>query len=481
MKITFTFLVILFLIVNSNSQFQPDVRLTNNSAASVTSFNNAWCVAANGSVVHVVWSDGRDANFEIYYKRSTDSGITWGADTRLTNTSGVSEWPSIAVSGLNVHVVWHDRITSGGTYYKRSTDGGVSWGPDLLLRSNTVTLGSISLALSGSSVHVVWHENIGANYEIYYKRSTDGGTNWGTDTRLTVDSATSGYPCITASGSVVHVVWHDGRQGSSNFEIYYIRSTDGGTTWGAETRLTNNPAVSGYPCITSSGQAVHVVWNDVRDGNNEIYYKYSSDGGVSWGADTRLTNNSAVSQNASLSLSGSNLHLVWIDNRDGNYEVYYKRSTDGGVSWETDTRLTNDVAFSTYASVSASGPVVHVVWQDLRDFANGEIYYKQNPTGNPIGIININSELPQSFSLSQNYPNPFNPKTVISFQLAVNSFASLKVYDLLGREVATLVNEQLQPGTYEVDWDGSGFASGVYYYKLSAGDYTETRKMVLIK
>ncbi len=98
-----------------------------------------------------------------------------------------------------------------------------------------------------------------------------------------------------------------------------------------------------------------------------------------------------------------------------------------------------------------------------------------------IAVNQIGTSVPTRYELYQNYPNPFNPSTVISFQLAVNSFASLKVYDLLGREVATLVNEQLKPGTYEVDWDGSNFSSGIYYYKLVAGDYTETKKMVLLK
>ncbi len=100
---------------------------------------------------------------------------------------------------------------------------------------------------------------------------------------------------------------------------------------------------------------------------------------------------------------------------------------------------------------------------------------------NPGGILPIDKEIPSQFSLSQNYPNPFNPKTKIRFALPKSSFANLVVYDALGSEVATLVNEHLNPGTYEVDWDGSGFASGIYYYKLTAGDYTETKKMVLMK
>jgi hypothetical protein len=226
---------------------------------------------------------------------------------------------------------------------------------------------------------------------------------------------------------------------------------------------------------------VHVVWFDERDGNSEIYYKRSTDAGASWGADTRLTNNSANSFSPSVSVSGQVVHVVWSDNREGNNnEIYYKRSTDGGVSWGADTRLTNNSANSSYPSVSVSGQVVHVVWYDERD-GNSEIYYKRDPTGNPFGIININSEIPKEFSLGQNYPNPFNPSTFIRFALSVAGMTNLKVYDILGREVATLVNEQLKPGTYEVVFNGTNYPSGVYYYVLKAGDFIENRKMVLIK
>lgn len=89
-------------------------------------------------------------------------------------------------------------------------------------------------------------------------------------------------------------------------------------------------------------------------------------------------------------------------------------------------------------------------------------------------------------SLSQNYPNPFNPQTKIKFDVPANvkgqtSNVKLVIYDLLGREVTTLVNEELKPGTYEADWDGSNFSSGVYFYKIISGDFVETKKMVLMK
>ena len=429
-------LIALLFITKSSlliAQWQPDVRLTNNPAKSYTSNNNAWCIAASGNGVHVVWRDFRDGNWEIYYKRSTDGGIRWGADARLTNDTAMSHNPSIAVSGSIVHVIWIDfRDGNFEIYYKRSSDAGVSWGGDTRLTNNSASSGDPSLSVSGSVVHVVWYDFRDGNYEIYYKRSTNGGMNWGSDIRLTINSASSWSPSVGVSGSVAHVVWVDNRNG--NWEIYYKRSADAGISWGADTRLTNSPDTSWYPSVTVSGSAIHVVWSDARD---------------------------------------------------GNFEIYYKRSTDGGVSWGPDTRLTNNSANSEYPSVSVFGSAVHVVWQDPRD-SNYEIYYKRDPTGNPIGIININSEIPKEFSLSQNYPNPFNPVTKIKFDVPSNvkretSNMKLIIYGVLGREVATLVNEQLKPGTYEVEWDASNFPSGVYYYKLTAGDFVSTRKMVLLK
>jgi len=105
---------------------------------------------------------------------------------------------------------------------------------------------------------------------------------------------------------------------------------------------------------------------------------------------------------------------------------------------------------------------------------------------NPIGIIKTNTNVPDDFSLSQNYPNPFNPETKISFSVPAPSplervVVRLLVYDVLGNEVAVLVNEQLTPGTYEVDFDGTGFSSGVYYYRLQYGNTFITKKMILNK
>lgn len=104
-------------------------------------------------------------------------------------------------------------------------------------------------------------------------------------------------------------------------------------------------------------------------------------------------------------------------------------------------------------------------------------------TNTLVGISQLNIGIPETFSLSQNYPNPFNPVTKIKFTISGTTAAQtiLYVYSALGKEVAVLVNQQLQPGTYEADWDASSYPSGVYYYRLESGDFKETKKMVLIK
>jgi len=98
-----------------------------------------------------------------------------------------------------------------------------------------------------------------------------------------------------------------------------------------------------------------------------------------------------------------------------------------------------------------------------------------------VGVEHVSAERPMNFWLSQNYPNPFNPKTAISFQLSANSFVSLRVFDVLGREVAVLVNEEKPAGVYRVAWDARNLPSGVYLYRLHAGAFVETRKKLLLR
>jgi len=120
----------------------------------------------------------------------------------------------------------------------------------------------------------------------------------------------------------------------------------------------------------------------------------------------------------------------------------------------------------------------------------GNYHYKCTPhfpgmegffEANIIGITPISSEVPNRFSLSQNYPNPFNPVTDIKFDIAAATNVKLTVMNMLGQEVEVLVNQNLSAGTYKADWNASNYPSGIYFYKLEAGDFVDVKKMILVK
>ena len=101
--------------------------------------------------------------------------------------------------------------------------------------------------------------------------------------------------------------------------------------------------------------------------------------------------------------------------------------------------------------------------------------------GSITAVSQNNSSMPNNYGISQNYPNPFNPTTVINYQLPVNSFVTLKIYDVIGREVVTLVSGNQNTGYYHVTFNAADLTSGVYFYRLQAGTYSETKKLLLLK
>jgi hypothetical protein len=199
--------------------------------------------------------------------------------------------------------------------------------------------------------------------------------------------------------------------------------------------------------------------------------------GKSWSAlSTGLPQNSMVT---ALATSGTNLFA-------GIYEKGVFLSTNNGITWsEVNTGLSGLIGYQmpfVYA-LAVSGTNLFAV-------INGVVW--QRPLSEMITSVQpISEDRPARFGLDQNYPNPFNPTTTIQFTIvsAQSGSASggnrqltiVKVFDVLGREVATLVNEVKEPGTYTVQFSGSGLASGLYFYRLSAGQYVECRKMVVMK
>lgn len=174
-----------------------------------------------------------------------------------------------------------------------------------------------------------------------------------------------------------------------------------------------------------------------------------------------------------LSQFSDSLCFVFI-NRPGTFNLNpeFKKLYLGDTSIVTNFDVSQPVFNSTYFYR------IKTIWE--RTTAGKTELVESYMTDYLSEIRNQNSNA-EGFYLSQNYPNPFNPKTVISYELRVAGNAELKVFDVLGNEIAELVNEKQNAGSYSVDFDGSNFSSGVYFYKLTAGDFAETRRMVLIK
>ncbi len=162
---------------------------------------------------------------------------------------------------------------------------------------------------------------------------------------------------------------------------------------------------------------------------------------------------------------------------------------------QADSTLTNNRYYSLLPRVRTQGSINNAfsgnssagIWRLRINDASGletgyltawGIQINNSPV---IGIQNISGEVPERFSLGQNYPNPFNPVTKIGLQIADFGFVSLKIFDITGKEIAVLVNEELNAGTYNVDFDASHLASGTYFYRMEAGNYSDVKKMVLIK
>ena len=339
-------------------------------------------VAVDSSdTIHVVWDDSSPGNEEIYYKNSEDGGTTWSAAKRLTWSSGDSERPAVAIDSNNrIHIVYYDDTPGNREiYYKRSTDAGATWSTAKRLTWNSGSSHYPAVAVdSGDAVHVVFYDDTPGNSEIYYRKSPDGGATWSALKRLTWTPYASYSPDIAIdSKDIIYLVCEDYSPGYS--EVYY-RESLGGATWSTLKRLTWTSGDSENPAIAiNPDDHIHLVWSDGTPGNNEIHHKKSTDGGTTWSTLKRLSWTSGSSYTpAIVTGSGNTIHVSWYDETPGDWEIYYRRSPDGGTNWDATQRLTWTSGISRHCAMAIdTGDTVHLVWDD--DISGSrEIYYRHS-------------------------------------------------------------------------------------------------------
>jgi hypothetical protein len=309
--------------------------------------------------VYTMWREGHQ--HMVVFKRQTisfdPSIILYPGHYPLEPSVEVG----VAAAENNVYAVWPQNPES--LIYKRSTDGGASF--NLGWEINVDWRGlptSPAIVATGNNVDLVWQNGNfqGDESIIIYKRSTDGGVGFNIPLNLSFGFKHSRFPDVAASGNNVYVIWHEAFPGGDSeytSEILYRRSTDGGASFEFTiSNLSNNPGHSLVPAIAAMGNNVYVVWTDTTSGNSEILYRRSTDGGASFGNTMNLSNNPGQSLAPAIAAMGNNVYVVWTDDTPGRWNIMYRRSTNGGVSFGGTVILTvNDLQLiSFYPAIAAS-------------------------------------------------------------------------------------------------------------------------------
>lgn len=388
----------------AQTTFGSIVNLSNNAGPS---FNAQ--VATLGNNVYITWTDETPGNQDIFFRKSTDGGATFGSAQQLTSTPGQSCCSSIAVAqvGGNTHVyIAYQEMPLGGTsldsevFLLRSTDDGATFGAPVNI-SNTLGSGSGSAYVAAASnfVFVAWSEAPSPgfpNSEIFLRRSIDAGVNFQSSVQMSNTGFFSFTPRIALNLPNVHIVWGDNGNGAVAVgglgETLYRRSTDNGITYEPVVNLSSNTDFSLGPDIAASGSNVHVAWAEHTSSNvpTQVVYKRSTTNGASFGATTTLFTLSGVgSQTAStgIAATGSNVFLVFNDVSGGNQEIFFMKSSNIGGTFSSAVNISNNSGESNFADIAVSS--VHVTWHDNTP-TNFDIFTTTGATGTQVtGSVTI--------------------------------------------------------------------------------------------
>jgi hypothetical protein len=369
---------------------------------------------------------------------STDDGETWTSLTNGFAASSSSSFREIVVKGSNIFV-------ASTNFLYNSKDGGVTWGID--------TSGmNLPLGFSIGEVHTIYSDGeivlasvMSTGYQPRLYRRNINETTW---------------ELINGITYVKGIVKIDNTLYAATYNNGVYASADKGLTW----TLKGN---SGYPknYVNVWAGSILVTHDNTLFLASEIGIFRSINEGDSW---IRIDKNFVTGTPVVRAIysDGANLYTtVWLEN------VAYT-SSDNGENWvDISVGLDSDSYLTSFTSHNGT------IFGSLNWGSNGVVKYM----GGSTDVETLSSDIPSDFSLLQNYPNPFNPATNIEFQISQTENVSLKIYNSLGEEVATLLNEVLSPGSYKINFNAESLSSGVYIYQLTSGNLIQTQKMTLIK
>jgi hypothetical protein len=465
--------------------WQAETRLTNDPDTSTVGPNNGkWMATAPNGDLHVVWIDHRDRAIRVFHK--VKSGGVWSADEAVTEKGGNPYRPVIAFDRFgNMHLVWNDDRT--GTQQIHHKMWNVVWGQEIQVTSSVGDSFGPSIVTQGDTLHLVYMERVNGHLQVMYRYYFD--LDWSPAYPLT-DVATGDrmVPSLAKGrDDNLHAVWWDTRQDASgtNGKIYY-RKRDGGV-WLDEVCLTDPANNAMRPNIAVDDSLhVHVVWIDARSTYEQIYYRRWGPNG--WEHEVAVTNEQATHYHPSIAAAGGDVFLAyWDTHLPGAFsEVYFKRRTSG--AWTGKFQVSTGTGPTFFpCCIAEPNKNVHIGWVDGRD-GNLEIYYREyvDPLS---GVEGGGGDQPPAAKIQaalQAYPNPFRGSTTLELSVPGEASARIRVYSVDGRLVRTLLDARLPEGTHRIAWDGRddrgrALAPGLYF---AVGRLDKTRlsqKIILAK
>ena len=437
-----------------------------------------------------------------------------------TTNSGIN-WTYYNISNLPINDII---VENSGTGYASGNKGNIFKTTNHGLNWMAITSGALPQFSSDIFYGIYFVDNstgtvVGSSANGCIYRTTDGGLSWVMQGDV---NCFNGYKRdVFFTNALTGIIVGDGMQkttnGGNNWyyvdvvtpglqKVLFINEQTGFSLGGPRILSTTNMGSNWSVKFQSWGMFLHDIdfyGNKAFAVGESTIVLSSSDQGESWNIKNTglggnyLLNAIQLLNDSTLIISEKNGKLFKSTNSGNNWRIVFSDSTltinnmcfgdalTGIVACNKGLILKTTNSGENWVKVQTNclSNLLKCSKKGDNNFAVAGEYLTILSTSEPgiIGIHSINYNVPQIFTLSQNYPNPFNPVTKIKFDVPKTSFTKIIIYDILGREVATLVNEELKPGTYEADWNAAGFSSGVYFYKIIAGDYTETKKMVLMK